>query len=70
MRVSTDAGQTFGLVINIRTNGTITIATTKTTDGGGNMTNTTTTITTNATSGGDNATDDFVSAHRGGALAG
>jgi hypothetical protein len=59
LRVSTDAGQTFGPVINLGTNGTITT----TTSGSGNMTNAT------STSGG-NAIDDFLSAQGGGGRAG
>ena len=55
LRVSTDAGQTFGPVVNLGTNGTIT------TTNGGNVTST-----TNATStSGGNATD-FLTARGGG----
>jgi hypothetical protein len=56
MRVSNDAGQTFGPVINLGTNGTITT----TTSGGGNIT---------STASGGNATD-FLSARGGGGAAG
>jgi hypothetical protein len=57
LRVSTDAGQTFGPVINLGTNGTITT----TTSGSGNM--------TTASSSGGNATD-FLSAQGGGSKGG
>jgi hypothetical protein len=55
MRVSTDAGQTFGPVINLGTNGTL--STTITTDA-------------TTTSGGGNSADDFLSARGGGGAIG
>jgi hypothetical protein len=66
LRVSTDAGQIFGPVINLGTNGTIT---TTITNGGGNITTTTTNATT-STSGAN--TTDFLSAYGsgGGAIGG
>jgi hypothetical protein len=57
MRVSTNAGQTFGPIINLGTNGTIAT----TTNGVGNIT--TTTSTTATSSSGANATDDFSFLH-------
>jgi hypothetical protein len=54
LRVSTDAGQTFGPVINLGTNGTL--STTITTDA--------------TTTSGGNATDDFLSSRGGGGAIG
>ena len=69
LRVSTDDGQTFGPIINLGTNGTISTTTATTNGGGGGGGNITATTTTNATStsgGGGNATDDFLSSRGGG----